>query len=140
MLPDRAGEAYPKTLKHPESPLFPLSVAATPELVSYYLQAEATVANYGFINRLLLAELLRGRWRQVFGDVEVSLVYDLPDNITLAEGAGWVTGKGACPAHSGQPVIRVRWARRLICWLVRGTIDFCDWLLTVQVGRDRASI
>ena len=50
--------------------------------MSYYLQAEATAANYGFLNRLLLAELLRWRWWQVFGDVEAPLVYDLPDNIT----------------------------------------------------------
>ncbi|MEG4033288.1 RtcB family protein [Microcoleus sp. S36b_A4] len=105
MWRDRACDAWPKTLKHPESRLFPLSVAANPELVNSYLQAEATAANYGFINRLLLAELLRGRLRQVFGDVEAPLVYDLPHNITLAEGAGWVTRKGACPAHSGQPVI-----------------------------------
>jgi RNA-splicing ligase RtcB len=134
------ARAWPKTLKHPESRLFSLSVAANPQLVSSYLQAEATAANYGFINRLLLAELLRWRWRQVFGDVETPFVYDLPHNITLAEGAGWVTRKGACPAHSGQPVIRVRWARRLICWLGRGTIDFCDRLLTVQFGGDRAAI
>ncbi len=105
MWRDRSREAWPKTLKHPESRLFPLSVEATPELVTSYLQAEATAANYGFINRLLLAELLRLRLRQVFGDVEAPLVYDLPHNITLAEGAGWVTRKGACPADSGQPVI-----------------------------------
>ena len=105
MWRDRSREAWPKTLKYPESGLFPLSVEANPELVSSYLQAEATAANYGFLNRLLLAELLRLRLRQVFGDVEAPLVYDLPHNITLAEGAGWVTRKGACPAHSGQPVI-----------------------------------
>jgi len=105
MWRDRACDAWPKTLKHPESRLFPLSVAANPELVNSYLQAEATAANYGFLNRLLLAELLRWRLRQVFGDVEAPLVYDLPHNITLAEGAGWVTRKGPCPAHSGQPVI-----------------------------------
>ncbi len=105
MWRDRACEAWPKTLKYPESRLFPLSVAAKPELVSSYLQAEATAANCGFINRLLLAELLRLRLRQVFGDVEAPLVYDVPHNITLAEGAGWVARKGACPAHSDQPVI-----------------------------------
>src|SRR4028118_1436334 len=105
MWRDRACDAWPKTLKHPDSRLFPLSVAANPELVNSYLQAEATAANYGFIHRLLLAELLRCRLRQVFGDVEAPLVYDLPHNITLAEGAGWVRRKGAGPAHSGQPVI-----------------------------------
>lgn len=70
------------------------------------MQAEATAANYGFINRLMLAELLRLRLREVYGDVEAPLVYDLPHNITLREKPGsWVTRKGACPAYSGQPVI-----------------------------------
>lgn len=105
MWRDRAMAAWPKGLPYPKSRLFPLSLEATPNLVADYLQAEATAANYGFINRLLLAELLRLRLRQVFGDIEAPLVYDLPHNITLAEGAGWVTRKGACPAHSGQPVI-----------------------------------
>ncbi|MGL5061072.1 MAG: RtcB family protein [Microcoleus sp.] len=105
MWRDRAREAWPKTLKYPESNLFPLSVAANPEVVSSYLQAEATAANYGFINRLLLAEILRLRLRQIFGEIEAPLVYDLPHNITLAEGDGWVTRKGACPAYPGQPVI-----------------------------------
>ncbi|WP_333049773.1 RtcB family protein [Microcoleus sp. S13C4] len=62
--------------------------------MSYLPAEEATAANYGFINRLLLAQLLRWRLLQVFGDVEAPLVYDLPHNITLAEGARWVTRKG----------------------------------------------
>ena len=49
--------------------------------------------------------MLRLRLRQIYGDVEAPLVYDLPHNITLPEGQGWVTRKGACPAHVGQPVI-----------------------------------
>ena len=105
MWRDWARDAWPKNLKYPESELFPLSLSANPELVHSYLQAEATAANYGFINRLLLAELLRLRLRQVFGDIEAPLVYDLPHNITLAEGAGWVTRKGACPAYVEQPLI-----------------------------------
>jgi tRNA-splicing ligase RtcB len=105
MWRDRAKAAWVKGVKYPESGLFPLSVAANPELVASYLQAEATAANYAFINRLLLAELLRLRLREVYGNVEAPLVYDLPHNITLKEGAGWVTRKGACPAHPGQPVI-----------------------------------
>jgi len=105
MWRDRAQEAWPKHLKTPESRLFPLSIHDTPNVVTDYLQAEATAANYGFINRLLLAELLRLRLREVYGDVEAPLVYDLPHNITLAENGGWVTRKGACPAHFGQPTI-----------------------------------
>ena len=102
---DRAQNAWPQTHKYPPSRLFPLSLNANPELVEDYLQAEATAANYAFVNRLLLAELLRLRLRQIYGEVEAPLVYDLPHNITLPEGNGWVTRKGACPAHVGQPVI-----------------------------------
>lgn len=83
MWRDRTREAWPKHLKYPESGLFPLSVEDTPQLVADYLQAEATAANYGFVNRLLLAELLRLRLRQVYGNLEAPLVYDLPHNLTL---------------------------------------------------------
>ncbi|WP_279239865.1 RtcB family protein [Scytonema sp. UIC 10036] len=102
---DRAKTAWEKGVKYPNSHIFPLSVHSHPQLVTQYLQAEATAANYGFVNRLLLAELLRLRLREVYGDVEAPLVYDLPHNITLQEGAGWVTRKGACPSYEGQPVI-----------------------------------
>ncbi|MBD2677779.1 MULTISPECIES: RtcB family protein [Nostoc] len=105
MWRDKAKAVWPKNLKYPDSQIFPLSTSSHPELVASYLQAEATAANYGFVNRLLLAELLRLRLREVYKDVEAPLVYDLPHNITLPEGEGWVTRKGACPAHVGQPVI-----------------------------------
>lgn len=105
MWRDKAKAVWEKGLKYPESQIFPLSTHSHPELVAGYLQAEATAANYGFINRLLLAELLRLRLREIYGDVEAPLVYDLPHNITLPFGQGWVTRKGACPAHPEQPVI-----------------------------------
>ncbi|MBW4507367.1 MAG: RtcB family protein [Scytonematopsis contorta HA4267-MV1] len=102
----RAKAAWTPGVKYPDSHIFPLSLHYDPELVADYLQSEATAANYGFINRLLLAELLRLRLRQVFGDIEAPLVYDLPHNITLPlKKNSWVTRKGACPAHYGQPVI-----------------------------------
>ncbi|RKZ38547.1 MAG: RtcB family protein, partial [Candidatus Parabeggiatoa sp. nov. 3] len=98
----RAESAWPQGCSYPKSRLFPLSA---PDLIKAYLQAEATAANYGFVNRLWLAELLRLRLRAVYGDIEAPLIYDLPHNLTLSEGAGWITRKGACPAHTGQPVI-----------------------------------
>jgi len=98
----RAESAWPQACPYPKSRLFPLS---DPDLMNAYLQAEATAANYGFVNRLWLAELLRLRLRTVYGDIEAPLIYDLPHNLTLSEGAGWITRKGACPAHTGQPVI-----------------------------------
>jgi tRNA-splicing ligase RtcB len=105
MWRDKAKATWPKNLKYPDSQIFPLATSSHPELVASYLQAEATAANYGFVNRLLLAELLRLRLREIYKDVEAPLVYDLPHNITLPEGEGWVTRKGACPAYVGQPVI-----------------------------------
>ena len=113
---DRAKSAWNPGIKYPESQIFPLSAHSHPELVASYLQAEATAANYGFMNRLLLAELLRLRLREVFGDIEAPLIYDLPHNITLPshvdtlhvtslQSNKWITRKGACPAYDGQPVI-----------------------------------
>ena len=107
MWRDRAWKAWQIGTAYPHSRLFPLSTDSNPNLVTDYLEAEATAANYGFVNRLLLAELLRLRMRQVYGDIAAPLVYDLPHNITLPDGAasGWITRKGACPAYSAQPVI-----------------------------------
>ncbi len=105
MWRDRTQALWMEGVKYPDSRLFPLSSVTHPEAVADYLQAEATAANYAFVNRLLLAELLRLRLRQIHGDIEAPLVYDLPHNITLPEGQGWVTRKGACPAHENQPVI-----------------------------------
>ncbi|MCB9792382.1 MAG: RtcB family protein [Alphaproteobacteria bacterium] len=100
-----AIEAWPRGLEAPRGGLYPLSLADHPELVEGYLRAQATAANYGFLNRALLAELLRLRLRELHGALEAPLVCDLPHNITLPEGAGWVTRKGACPAHAEQPVL-----------------------------------
>jgi tRNA-splicing ligase RtcB (3'-phosphate/5'-hydroxy nucleic acid ligase) len=105
MWRDQAQTLWGDNLKYPDSRLFPISGTSHPDAIADYLQAEATAANYAFVNRLLLAELMRLRLREVFGDIEAPLIYDLPHNITLPEGEGWVTRKGACPAHPHQPVI-----------------------------------
>lgn len=99
---EKAKSAWPKDHTYPESGLFSIQ---EPEMIEDYLQAEATASNYGFVNRLWLAELLRLRLREVYGDIEAPLVCDLPHNITLKEQGGWVTRKGACPANAGQPLI-----------------------------------
>ncbi|MBK8263440.1 MAG: RtcB family protein [Nannocystis sp.] len=105
---DRARAAWPKGQVFPTGELFALSLADQPALVASYLRAEATAANYGFVNRLLLAELVRRRIRQICGDRAAPLIYDLPHNITLpiaGDPRRWIVRKGACPAHAGQPVI-----------------------------------
>lgn len=111
LFAEKARAAWPAGAKHPESGIFPISWRNDPEdLWGVYLGAEATAVNYGFVNRALLAELLRLRLREVYGeDTEAPLVYDIPHNITLHEEHGkehWlVSRKGACPAYAGQPVI-----------------------------------
>lgn len=99
---DRVRAAWPAGEPFPESGILPL---AEPALVAEYLRAEATAANYAFLNRLLLAELLRQTLRELFGDVEAPLVYDVPHNLTLPYEGGWLARKGACPAEENQPVI-----------------------------------
>ena len=103
MWRDKAWKAWQIGTAYPNSRLFPLSTENN--FITDYLEAEATAANYGFVNRLLLAELLRLRLRQVYGDIAAPLVYDLPHNITLPEGDRWIVRKGACSAYPQQPVI-----------------------------------
>jgi tRNA-splicing ligase RtcB (3'-phosphate/5'-hydroxy nucleic acid ligase) len=74
-------------------------------LVAEYLEAEATAANYAFVNRLILAELLRLRLRQTYGEIAAPLVCDLPHNLTFPNGDGWIVRKGACAAGAGQLLI-----------------------------------
>lgn len=101
---EKARIAWPKGEKYPSTGIFPLFAGT--EAYHQYLTAEATAANYGFVNRALLADLFRLRLREVYGpDLEAPLVYDLPHNITLPENGRLVARKGACPAYAGQPVI-----------------------------------
>jgi tRNA-splicing ligase RtcB (3'-phosphate/5'-hydroxy nucleic acid ligase) len=105
MWRDRAKAAWLKGDPFPQSSLFSLSITTNPDLVAEYLEAEATAANYAFVNRLILAELLRLRLRQVYGDLAAPLVCDLPHNLTFPSGDGWIVRKGACAADTGQLLI-----------------------------------
>ncbi len=109
MWRDKAKAAWLKGDPFPKSHLFSLSTTANPDLVAQYLEAEATAANYAFVNRLILAELLRLRFRQVYGEIAAPLVCDLPHNLTFDDLSSpdrrWIVRKGACAAESGQLLI-----------------------------------
>ena len=106
MWRNKAWKMWQTGTSYPISRLFSLSTNDNSQAVKDYLSAEATAANYGFVNRMLLAELLRLRLREVFGkNIAAPLVYDLPHNITVAKKNEWIIRKGACPAEQGQPVI-----------------------------------
>ncbi|MCH9684311.1 MAG: RtcB family protein [Deltaproteobacteria bacterium] len=99
---DRARHRWPAGVRHPEAGIFALHGEDAAE----YLEAVHTAANYAFVNRLLLAELVRLRLREVYRpDLEAPLVFDVPHNIVLREGDRFVHRKGATPAHQGQPVL-----------------------------------
>ncbi len=108
MWRDRAKAAWLKGYPFPGSNLFSLSTTNNPDLVAEYLEAEATAANYAFVNRLILAELIRLRLRQVYGDLAAPLVCDIPHNLTFPDNPAsnsWIVRKGACAAALGQLLI-----------------------------------
>jgi tRNA-splicing ligase RtcB (3'-phosphate/5'-hydroxy nucleic acid ligase) len=97
-----AKERWPKDIEHPQNGIFALHGEAAHE----YMAAMNTAANYGSVNRLLLAELVRDRLRQVFGrELEMPLVFDAPHNIVTVEHGLFVHRKGATPAYQGHPVL-----------------------------------
>jgi tRNA-splicing ligase RtcB len=98
---DRARTLWPSTTRYPESKIFALYGTEA----HAYMRAMHTAANYAFVNRLLIAEMVRLRMRELFGDLALPLVYDVPHNVVFREGGLNVHRKGATPAHAGQPVL-----------------------------------
>lgn len=98
---DRAKAQWPKGLKHPESGLYGL----VGDLAQEYLGAMHAAAHYADANRALVMELVRLRMRQVYGELAMPLVTDVPHNIVLKEKDGNVHRKGATPAHENQPLL-----------------------------------
>lgn len=94
-----AKERWPKGQKWPE--VFSL----VGEDAEQYIEAMNTAANYAFVNRMLIAELVRLRIREVYGDLEAPLVYDVPHNIIFQEEGLYVHRKGATPCFPAQPVL-----------------------------------
>ncbi|PRQ09332.1 RtcB family protein [Enhygromyxa salina] len=98
---ERARDLWPTGLAHPSSGVF----AVHGEAAKAYLEAMSTAANYGAVNRLLLAELVRLRLREHYGDLAAPLVWDGPHNLVSRERGLNVHRKGATPARAGEPVL-----------------------------------
>jgi tRNA-splicing ligase RtcB len=96
-----AKNKWPKGIKHPLNNIYPLYG----EDADQYILAMNAAANYASVNRLLLAEMVRLRFREIFGHREIPLVFDVPHNIVLKEYDKYIHRKGATPAHEGQPVL-----------------------------------
>ena len=93
-----AKERWPKNRKWPE--IFALYGDDAHE----YLRAMGCAANFAAVNRLLIAEIVRLRLREVYGEIGAPCIYDVPHNIVTWEN-NFVHRKGASPAFAGQPVI-----------------------------------
>lgn len=98
---DKAKDVFPKNIKHPANKAFALEG----ELASEYLMAMTTAAHYATTNRALLAEIVRQRFSEVFGQEDNRLIVDVPHNIVLQEDLGNVHRKGATPAYENQMLL-----------------------------------
>lgn len=98
---DKAKQKWPTGHKHPDSKIFPIYG----EGVDDYMAAMHSASHYATLNRALIAELVRQRTMEVFGNVDCSLLVDVPHNIVLKESIGNVHRKGATPAHAGQDLL-----------------------------------
>lgn len=94
-----AKERWPKGHKWPEV------FALTGEDAFEYMQAMGCAANFAAVNRVVLAAMVRDRFRQVHGEVGASCFYDVSHNIVTREYDGFIHRKGATPAAQGQPVL-----------------------------------
>ena len=94
---DRARHAWPKGVRHPQSGLYGL----TGELAADYMEAMGVASRYAWLNRTVLAELVRDSFAQVFAHDESRLVVDVPHNVILREHGMNIHRKGATPARAG---------------------------------------
>lgn len=95
-----AKERWPKGHKWPEV------FALVGDDAYEYMGAMSCAANFAAVNRVVIAEMVMARIRQVYGDLGMSCFYDVPHNIVTEEGFGrFVHRKGATPAYEGQPVL-----------------------------------
>ena len=90
---DRARAAWPAGVRHPESGLYGLSG----ELAREYLVAMGTAARYAWLNRVVLAEMVRKELADLTGETRSALVVDVPHNVVLRENGMNIHRKGRHP-------------------------------------------
>lgn len=92
---DRARDAWPKNQKIPKSGLYALNGSLADE----YLKAMGAAARYAWLNRVVLAELVRDCFNETFQQDRSALVVDVPHNVVLQEQSMNIHRKGATPAR-----------------------------------------
>ena len=128
---DRARDAWPKGVRHPESKLYAL---AGP-LAADYLEAMGVAARYAWANRLVLAEMVRQELARLFGTEQTRLVVDVPHNVVLREHGMNIHRKGATPARAGDLAL-IPGSMGDASFVVRG-LGHPDWLWSCSHGAGR---
>lgn len=129
---DRARAAWPTGLKHPESGLYGL---AGP-LANEYLVAMGTAARYAWLNRVVLAEMVRKELTELTGEVRSRLVVDVPHNVVLTENGLNIHRKGATPARAGDLAL-IPGSMGDASFVVTG-LGHPDWLWSCSHGAGRS--
>lgn len=129
---DKAKKAWPKDLKHPSSGLYGLSG----ELAEEYLKAMGVAARYAWLNRVVLAELVRGSLQSVFDDDQSALIVDVPHNVVLQEQGMNIHRKGATPARAGDLAL-IPGSMGDYSYLASG-LGNPDWLWSCSHGAGRS--
>ncbi|WP_396268097.1 RtcB family protein [Ideonella sp.] len=128
---DRAREAWPAGVRHPESKLYALAGPLAHE----YLQAMGVAARYAWLNRVVLAEMVRREMADLFGAEKSRLVVDVPHNVVLTEQGLNIHRKGATPARHGDLAL-IPGSMGDASYIARG-LGHADWLWSCSHGAGR---
>ncbi|WEJ74422.1 RtcB family protein [Pseudomonas sp. PSE14] len=129
---DRARDAWPKGRRHPASGLY----ALTGELAGEYLAAMGVAARYAWLNRVVLAELVRKVLRETFQSDDSALIVDVPHNVVLQEQGLNIHRKGATPARAGD-LLLIPGSMGDYSYLASG-LGNPDWLWSCSHGAGRS--
>lgn len=104
-----------------------------------YIGAMQSAANFAFVNRQIMALLVRKNFRHYFGDIAMPLIYDVPHNIAKMESYDgeqiWVHRKGATRAFPKKLMKGTRFANIGQPIIIPGSMGTASYLL---IGTDSA--
>lgn len=128
----KAKSAWPHHLKQPKHELYGLTGA----LAAEYLQAMSAAARYAWLNRVVLAEMLREQFKLLGLLGNSQLVVDVPHNVVLQENDLNMHRKGATPAHAEQLAL-IPGSMGDYSYLVKG-LGNANWLNSCSHGAGRS--
>jgi len=128
---DRARDAWPQGVRHPQSKLYGLAGPLAVE----YLEAMGVAARYAWANRVVLAEMVRLEMAKLFGADRSRMVVDVPHNVVLCEQGLNIHRKGATPARSGDLAL-IPGSMGDCSYVARG-LGHPDWLWSCSHGAGR---